>query len=268
MKAFNYSAISISLVLCALSGAPQMATASQVGLDIGTFQTISEGHATESKCRQLSAADREELATHAAYAETAAVKANGSSRVIAARKRARSSVSCGGAAKSRAQAGLDAGRKFEQRYVESKTAAQRARARKAKQAKKRKVRKARRTQRARTRTTRNAVVRVPTQRTSLRSAERRVASRVVRGSIARFKSQTRAYYLQRRCNHLSYNQALRFWELIAAQHTRMIRKYGAKAVSRAQRQARAAARRPRCSPSTKQQVVAGWRGIRRDVRVN
>lgn len=268
MKAFNYSAISISLVLCALTGAPHMATAAQVGLDIGTFQTIAVGHATESKCRQLSVSDREELATHAAYAETAAVKANGSGRVMDARKRAKSSVSCGGSAKSRALAGLEAGRKFEQRYVDSREATQRAKSRQAKTAQKREVREAKRKQRALTRTSRSTVVRVPTQRTSLRSTESRSTTHVAGGSIARFRSQTRAYYLQRRCNHLSYNQALRFWELIAAQHDRMIRKYGAGAVSRAQRQARSAARGPRCSPSTKRQVNAGLRGIRHDVQVN
>ncbi len=266
MKAFNYSAISISLVLCALMSAPQSASA-QVGLDLGTFQTISAGHATASSSRQLSPSDREELATHAAFAETAAARTNGSGRVIAARKRARSSVSCGSGAKDRAQAGLSAGRKFEQKFVDRRAQLSRAKSRKAKRRQERKVRRANRKQRARTLAARRRAL-APTQRTSLRVAERRSRGKVARGSIARFKSQTRAYYIQRRCNHLSYNKALRFWELIAVQHDRMIRRYGSGAVSRAQRQARSAARRARCSAATKQQVSAGLRGVRRDVRVN
>ncbi len=247
MKALNTSAISISLVLCLLSGAPKTAIASNVGLDINSFETIATAHATESKCRQLSQDDREELATHAAYAETAAAKSNGSASVKAARKRANSSASCGGNARGRVMAGLSAGRKFEQKFVDQRKASERAAARKRKQKERRK---ARRQAALATRTV--APTRAQTRTTPRRSG----------GSIARYKAHTRAYYIQRRCNHLPYKQALRFWKLIAAQHGRMVKRYGGSAVARADRQARASARRARCSPATKRQVLAGLRGIR------
>ncbi len=247
MKALNTSAISISLLLCLLSAAPKMAAAAGVGLDINSFQTIATGHATETKCRQLSQDDREELATHAAYAETAAAKTNGSASVKAARQRARSSANCGGDARGRAMAGLNAGRKFEQRFVDQRNAAARAAARTRKQKARRKVR------RQAALATRTAEPR----RTQTRTAPRRAS-----GSIQRYRSHTRAYYLQRRCNHLPYNQALRFWKLIAAEHGRMVKRYGGSAVARADRQARASARRARCSPATKRQVIAGLRAIR------
>lgn len=262
MKALNYSAISISLVLCVLSGTSQLASAAKVALDIGTFQTISAGHATALKCGELSHSEREELATHAAFAETAAVVANGSGRVMAARKRAKGSAQCGGNARSRAMAGLSAGRKFEQRYVDANRAQVRANKRKAKS---RQARKLKQQQRARTQASNAQALRTTLQRSVNRSQEIRTTTRGTRGSIARFKSQTRAYYLQRRCKHLSYKQALRFWKLVAAQHDRMIARFGSGAVQRAQRQARSSANRSRCSPSTKQQVIAGLRGIRRDV---
>ena len=262
MKALNYSAISISLVLCVLLSTPQSASAAKVALDIGTFQTISAGHATALKCSELSHSEREELATHAAFAETAAVAANGSGQVKAARKRARGSVQCGGGARDRAMAGLQAGRKFEQRYVDASKAQARAKKRKAQR---REARKLRRQQRARTQASRAPAVLATAQRRANTGPEVRTVTRGTRGSISRFKSQTRAYYLQRRCNHLSYKQALRFWKLIAAQHNRMIARYGSGAVQRAQRQARSSANRSRCSPSTKQQVLAGLRGVRRDV---
>ena len=247
MKALNTTAISISLVLCLLSGAPKMAAAASVGLDINSFETIATAHATESKCRQLNQDDREELATHAAYAETAAAKSNGSASVMAARKRAKSSASCGGDARNRVMAGLNAGRKFEQRFVDQRNASAKAAARKRKQKERRK---------ARQQAALAARTTAPTR------AQTRTTSRSATGSIARYKTHTRAYYLQRRCNHLPYKQALRFWKLIAAQHGRMVKRYGGSAVARADRQARAAARRARCSPATKRQVIAGLRGIR------
>ncbi|MEM1198392.1 MAG: hypothetical protein AAGI06_03695 [Pseudomonadota bacterium] len=225
-----------------------MAAAANVGLDINSFQTIATGHATESKCRQLSQDDREELATHAAYAETAAAKTNGSASVKAARQRARSSANCGGDARSRAMAGLNAGRKFEQRFVDQRKASARAAARKRKQKQQRKVR------RQAALASRTAAPR--------RAQTRTTTTRRASGSIARYRSHTRAYYLQRRCNHLPYKQALRFWKLIAAQHGRMVKRYGGSAVARADRQARASARRARCSPATKRQVIAGLRAIR------
>ncbi len=256
MKALNTTAISISLVLFALSAAPQWAFAAAVGLDIGTFETIAAGHATELKCRQLSQDDREELATHAAYAETAAAHTNGSGRVMAARKRARGSASCGSSAKNRVMAGLSAGRRFEQKFVDQRAAQARVARRKDKRRKKRQAR----------RQASLAPVRLtPRQQAQARRAQTRTQPRAARGSIARYKSQTRAYYLQRRCNHLSYKQALRFWKLIAAQHGRMVKRFGANAVVRADRQARSSARRARCGVRTKQQVIAGLRGIRRDM---
>ncbi|MEM8688750.1 MAG: hypothetical protein AAGF81_15565 [Pseudomonadota bacterium] len=247
MKALNTSAISISLVLCLLSGAPKMAAAASVGLDINSFETIAAAHATESKCRQLSQDDREELATHAAYAETAAAKTNGSASVKAARKRAKSSASCGGNARGRVLAGLSAGRKFEQKFVDQRKAAARVAARKRKRKERRKVR-------------RQAALAPRTVAPS--RVDARTTPRQARGSIARYRSHTRAYYLQRRCNHLPYKQALRFWKLIAAQHGRMVRRYGGTAVAKADRQARRSARRARCSPATKRQVIAGLRAIR------
>ncbi len=83
--------------------------------------------------------------------------------------------------------------------------------------------------------------------------------------LRRFTMQTRAYYIQRRCKHLPYAQDLSFWKMIATSHKRLMRKLGSGAVGRAQKRAKLAAYRARCGCKTEQQVIAGFRGIKRDV---
>lgn len=236
MKAFEYSAISIPLALALLAGSPAITTASTVGLDINTFQTIASGHAAELKCKSLSRKEREELATHAAFAETAAVRTNGSGAVMAARSRAKSSANCG-SAKQTASAGLAAGRRFEQSFVDN-SKAQAKRAVKRKKAKQRVA---------------------AAQPKKKRQRWQQFASSSG-GGLAGYTHRTRAYYVQRRCRHLAYGDDLRFWKIIAAQHRRLVRRFGSSAVSRAQARARSAASRIRCGYRSEQIVVAGLRG--------
>ncbi len=243
-----YTTISIPLILALMTEAPPSSVASPVGLDMYTFQKIDAGHATEQKCRQLADGDREELSTHAAFAETAAVKLNGADRVMAARESARSTADCTAGAREKALSGLEAGRRFEKLYVNETEAAVRARSRAEKQRPKPK----------------------PRQAAALnRTREGQAAAANAGGGgrvLDRFKQQTHAYYLQRRCNHLVYGKALHFWKMIAAQHKRLIGRYGANAVVRAEKIAQSAAARQRCGSRTQQTVMAGLQSISRDVR--
>ncbi len=244
MKALEYSAISIPLALALLAGPPVMTTASAAGLDINTFETIAAGHAAEQKCRTLSRSEREDLATHAAYAETAAAKTNGSSAVKVVRSEVNSAVSCG-TARTKVTAALAAGRRFEQKFVGQAKARSAAARKKAKRKKQRTA----------------AAARTPAP-TRVRSTERAWAARPANGNLKGYTRQTRAYYVQRRCRHLAYGEDLRFWKMIAANHKRLIRRYGSSAVSRAQSRAQRAAARVRCGNKSKQIVVAGLRSMR------
>ena len=84
-------------------------------------------------------------------------------------------------------------------------------------------------------------------------------------TLVRFGAQTRAYYLDLRCKHLPYRQALRFWKLIAQKHRTLTRRHGARTVNRVSRRAKASAK-ARCGPTTRRLVRRGLAAIRRDVQ--
>ncbi len=90
-----------------------------------------------------------------------------------------------------------------------------------------------------------------------------------RSALARFGSQTEAYYLQRRCRHLPYKQDLAFWKLIRKHHYALIRRFGAGAVGRVSRQAKhdAYSSSVYCGAKTKSMVYAGLHTIRGDASV-
>ena len=261
MNAFEYSAISVAAVLALMSAAPSSASASPVGLDISTFETIAVGHAVDQKCRKLSSAEREDLATHAAYAETAAVKKNGSGSVMAVRKRASAAAKCDGSAKSKAMAGLKAGRNFEQLYVNEA----KSKVRSARKARKRKKNRSIAGVQPRQKPNNHAAFATASARAGVSGSSQSVSGKKIH-KLRRFTMQTQAYYIQRRCRHLPYAQDLSFWKMIAASHKRLVRTLGSGPVSRAQRRAKSAAHRARCGHKTEKQVIAGLRGVRRDVQ--
>ena len=87
-----------------------------------------------------------------------------------------------------------------------------------------------------------------------------------RSALARFGSQTEAYYLQRRCKHLPYKQDLAFWKLIRKHHFALIGRYGAGAVGRVSRRAKhnAYSASVYCGAKTRSMVYAGLYTIRGD----
>ncbi|MEM7428507.1 MAG: hypothetical protein AAF441_20645 [Pseudomonadota bacterium] len=245
MKAFEYSAISIPLVLVLLVGSPAVSTAAPIGLDINTFETIAAGHAAEQKCRTLSSGEREDLATHAAFAEVAAARVSGSGAVKNVRNRVSGGVSCG-SARAKVTAALAAGRRFEQKFVDRSKALAVAGRKKAKRKKQR-------------------VARLSSQTAAAaqqKEQQRRQFAENAGPALSGYTHHTRAYYVQRRCRHLAYGDDLRFWKMIAASHKRLVRRFGSSAVSRAQSKARRAAARVRCGHRSKKIVVAGLRSMR------
>jgi hypothetical protein len=93
---------------------------------------------------------------------------------------------------------------------------------------------------------------------------------VLAEALIRFGEQTRAYYLQRRCGHLSYRQDYHFWQLIAHQHAQLLRRFGASAIRRMQREAEESANGDAyaCGGQTRTMVRAGYSAIRTDTAQN
>lgn len=87
-----------------------------------------------------------------------------------------------------------------------------------------------------------------------------------RSALSRFGSQTEAYYLQHRCRHLPYEQALAFWKLIKKHHLALMKNYGAGAVNQVSRRAKnkAYGMFVFCGPKTRSKVYAGLHTIRAD----
>jgi hypothetical protein len=72
-----------------------------------------------------------------------------------------------------------------------------------------------------------------------------------------------AYYVERRCGHLSRSETRRFWEQIVARHKRALARYGAAAVRAALKQAEAAAGARRCNTQTAMLVKESFAALRR-----
>lgn len=76
----------------------------------------------------------------------------------------------------------------------------------------------------------------------------------------RYKASVEAYYLERRCKHLSRTDATAYWRLVTKAHKRAVANFGADQVSRVQSTAarKAKAKANRCGRHTRAQVLAGY----------
>jgi len=80
-------------------------------------------------------------------------------------------------------------------------------------------------------------------------------------SLTRYRRVTEAYYLERRCQHLSRSKAMAFWKKIVSHHNAVLKKYNKSQVAKAKSGAEIAARKwGRCGSRTAQIVQAGYRG--------
>lgn len=81
----------------------------------------------------------------------------------------------------------------------------------------------------------------------------------------RYRASVEAYYLERRCKHLSKRAARSYWKLIARAHKKAVVAFGAEKVSAVQNRAERKAKRKarRCGSNTRSQVMAGYRSLRK-----
>lgn len=237
MRKFNYLVISLPLLVASLafaSVAPVKAEVQNVGAT-GAVRLLSQSTTADAKCRYLAGHEHAELNDYAAKAEIAAAKMTSAASAQQARRHGKKlgkTMICGQTGEGIVRATLDAARRA--------MAAVRAR-----QGKKRVV--------ARKQPNRNVVMRHQPDR------QIKVIKNV--SSLSRYRRVTEAYYLERRCQHLTRSKAVRFWKKIVSSHNAVLRKYSTSQVAKAKSGAERAARnRGRCNSRTAQIVQSGFRG--------
>ncbi len=82
------------------------------------------------------------------------------------------------------------------------------------------------------------------------------------GALKRYASEAAAYYVERRCRHLSQGQVMDFWRKIAAKHAVMLDRFGPDAVRAAKNRAISRSKASgRCSSRTVRMVKSGYSSI-------
>ncbi len=213
------------------------------------YSVVAGGQQLDRQCEHLGAAERDELREIAAHVEVEAAKEIGGERVREIRAGAREfadqrGADCGEETSAAVALSLEVARDY---AVARTQVAERAEARR---------------QRQEAAAQQSQAVQPETRNT------RREPQPELSAELDRFGAQTHAYYLQRRCGHLPYNQAVDFWKLVAHKHKAFVRRFGARAIGRMQRAAEAGANDLSCSSRTRRIVHNGYATLQRDIRHN
>ncbi|HFC04795.1 MAG TPA: hypothetical protein ENJ55_03735 [Rhizobiales bacterium] len=241
MRNLTHLVISLPLLATPLALAnalPARAAAQNVG-PTGAVKLLAESRTIDAKCNYLSSREHSELNDYVAKAEIAAATMTSAPEAQSARrtgnKLGKASV-CGRTSEELVRATLDAARR-------AMVAA-------------RSQRKARTVARRQPRQQKRLVRIQPETRSSTR-----IATVSNPTSLTRYRRMTEAYYLERRCQHLSRPEAVRFWKRVVASHNAVLQKYSVSQVSKAKSGAERAARGwGRCGSRTARIVQAGYRG--------
>lgn len=199
---------------------------------IGAVRLLAQSGAADSKCHHLTSREHLELKDYLAKAEIAAATMASAPLAQDARrsgnKRGKSAV-CGRGSEELVRATLDAARRAMAQAIAQRQPRQVVR------------------QQPRNKTVETSI-----------SDQRPIVNAT---SLTRYRRVTEAYYLERRCQHLSRSKAVRFWKRIVSSHNAVLRKYSALQVSKAKTGAERAARdRGSCGARTARIVKAGYGG--------
>ena len=202
----------------------------------GALSLLAQSRTADKKCNHLSKSEHSELSGYVARAEIAAASMEGSTVAKSARrdgaKKGRA-MTCGRGSEELVRASLDAARR-------AMKAAERNRTKPKKVAK-------------RTSTP-------PPSQTGRRNPSGIVAT-VRAGGLNQYKQFTTAYYLERRCKHLSRRSVMNFYNAVVARHRAVLRKYPGQQVASAKREAeQRALRAGRCSARTARIVHSSFNG--------
>ena len=103
------------------------------------------------------------------------------------------------------------------------------------------------------------------QVSAVSSQKRSTAARetVTRGRAGQYSKLAAAYYVERRCKHLSHAQAVDFWKRVVNMHNQVLTRQGPDALAAAKSRAIATANASsRCSQNTAKFVRASYRRIK------
>jgi hypothetical protein len=201
-----------------------------------TARLLARVEAIDGKCRYLSPADHDALKTFVARAEVAAAGEDGPQEAS------------GAVASGRAEGGSAACNNESARLVRSAYAS---------------------AQSAASGTRRRAAVAAPSyrqmpppQRNEQMEAWPEPQPEPGSGSaINRYGRRLEAYYLDRRCRHLTRPDSVRFWQSIVQDQRNAARESGSYAVAAVQQRARMVASRSWCGRNTARRVIDGYRGL-------
>jgi len=237
MRRFTPLIISLPLLAAPLifSGVnPANAQGQDIG-PIGAVKLLAQSGSADAKCNHLTSPEHVELKDYLAKAEIAAATIVSASLAQDARrsgKKLGKATVCGRGSEELVRATLDAAR----RAMAQAIAQQQAKPVVRKQAQKQPQKKKHQVRNKKPRQILNAT------------------------SLTRYRRVTEAYYLERRCQHLSRPKAVQFWKRIVSSHNAVLKKYSSAQVSKAKSGAERAARnRGICGSRTARIVKAGYR---------
>ena len=219
------------------------ASASQ---DVGptkAVQLLSTSRTLDEKCKYLNSDEHQELSDYLARAEIVAAGREGSGKAQGAVKTGAqrgAAMGCGNESEIIVRATMDAARRAID-HARAQAKVQKAAVQKPAKLEKKKQRS--------TSDSRKKIARQPAKSLS--------------GGLRSYSQQAAAYYVERRCRHLSQGQAMKFWRKIVAKHNVLIERHGPDAVRAAKNAAISKSRASgRCGSRTANLVRRGYASIR------
>ncbi len=205
----------------------------------GAVKLLSQSNAVNGKCNYLPASQKSELSGYLAKAEIAAASMDGTRQARTARKQGAKlgkQMACNSESQELVAATLDAARRAMRAAVAQK-------------------------KRSRVKTAKRRPAPYVVKKVKIDPSLPRATIFTKKGSLTRYRKLTAAYYLERRCQHLSRAQAVDFWKRIVARHNAVLSKYSTSQVAKAKRDAETAANaQGACGARTAQIVRAGYAG--------
>jgi hypothetical protein len=224
------------------AGLAPAALAGQQDAAAKAVQILARARVTDARCHFLSSSAHEELAGYSARAETAAIgklSASITRAAIAVGEAEGRKASCNDTARKDVGETLAAAR---QAVGAADSGPRQAAAEPA---------------------TTPAPAPAPAEPPPAPLAAERVASGAMVGGLGYYAGQVKAYYVERKCMHLSARQDDRYWRAIGRIHTATVARNGASAVAPVMRRAEAQARQLACGSNSLRMVEAGYREVTR-----
>jgi hypothetical protein len=200
------------------------------------LEFLARSAAADAKCHHLNAGDREELADYLARAEIAETGRSSpeeAKSIIASGRSAGQESLCGEDSRAEVEATLGAARDAMDQGDRRDVAEP------------------------------DPVPAQPIERPQVAARSTPVPATSAKDGLARYGEAAMAYYVERRCGHLSNAKARDFWNGVVAQHNAMLNAYRRRDVAAVLTSAEANANRQSCGTRTAALVEAAYAGISR-----